>query len=102
MYGLRKTSPRVPTESNIYKPGKTSIMLNIRVDTDKTHSGQVNNIQPNHNFIDEYLDLELPPAIHRVNGTQMDKIPFVVINVSTETVNLEKGKILGFLEEKLI
>ena len=40
-------------------------------------------------------------AIHNVDSVQIDQVQFVVINVSTENIGLEKGNILDFLEEKI-
>ena len=74
-------------------------MLHVSVDIEKTLLGQLYDVQPNHLFIDEPPALVLPPAIHKVPGTQTASIFFVSINLCIESIYIEKGEIFGLLEE---
>ena len=54
---------------------------------------------PNFLLSDEYPELVLIPTIHNVDITEMQCIPYILLNLSEEEI-LRKGEILRYLEKE--
>ena len=55
---------------------------------------------PNFLLSDEYPELVLIPTVHNVEITKLECIPYILLNLSEETIFLRKGEILGHLEKE--
>ena len=73
-------------KSGVYKPGRTVAVLND-VSND---IGQVYNVRANSLLEDEYPQLQLIPTLHKVDDTNHNLIPFVMVNLG-EDIFLSKG-----------
>ena len=84
------TGPRIYTKIHIDIPGRTLAVLNVTVDIRKEHCNTSFNVKANRLLINEYPNLIAIPTIHNVKNVQNPVIPYVLINLSTESVYLPK------------
>ena len=91
------TGPRIYTKNHIDIPGRTLAVLNVTVDIRKEHCDTSFNVQANRLLINEYPNLIAIPTIHNVKNVQNPVIPYVLINLCTESVYLPKRTLLGQL-----
>ena len=91
------TGPRIYTKNHIDIPGSTLAVLNVTVDIRKEHCNTTFNVKANRLLINEYPNLIAIPTIHNVKNTQNPVIPYVLVNLSTESVYLPKRELLGQL-----
>ena len=69
----------------------------MTVDIRKEHYNTSFNVKVNKLLINEYPNLIAIPTIHNVKNVQNPVIPYVLINLCTESVYLPKRKLLGQL-----
>ena len=91
------TGPRIYTRNHIDIPGRTLAVLNVTVDVRKEHCNTSFNVKANKLLINEYPNLIAIPTIHNVKNVQNPVIPYVLVNLSTESVYLPKRELLGQL-----
>ena len=91
------TGPRIYIKNHIDIPGRTLAVLNVTVDIRKEHCNTTFNVKANRLLINEYPNLIAIPTIHNIQNTQNPVIPYVLINLSTESVYLPKRELLGQL-----
>ena len=63
-------------------------------------SGQLYEIEPNYLLTNKYLNLHIIPMIHNVDIHKTEDVTLVVINLSTDSVYLSKGEIMGFMQSQ--
>ena len=63
-------------------------------------SGHLYEIEPNHLLTNEYPNLCILPMIHNVDLHKTDNEPLVVINLSTDSIYLSKGEVMGFMHSQ--
>ena len=56
-------------------------------------------VKSNSVLMDQYPNLVVIPAIHIVTEHVNTTVPVVLINLSTESIFLDKNEILGFLDK---
>ena len=88
---------RIHTKNHIDIPSRTLAVLNVKVDIRKEHCNTTFNVKANRLLINEYPNLIAIPTIHNVKNTQNPVIPYVLVNLSTKSVYLPKGELLGQL-----
>ena len=76
------------------------MVLNAKATIDRHMEGGLHKVVPNFLLSDEYPELVLIPTIHNVEITKLECIPYVLLNLSEETIFLRKGEILGHLEKE--
>ena len=85
-----------------YIPGRTVAVLNIDSSVQQHNIGQVYNIRANSLLEDEYPQLQLIPTLHKVDDTNHNLIPFVMVNLGEDNIFLSKGQVVGFLDPECI
>ena len=89
-------------KSNVYIPGRTVAVLNVDSSVQQHNIGQVYNVRANSLLEDEYPQLQLIPTLHKVDDTNHNLIPFVMVNLGEDHVFLSKGQVVGFLDPECI
>ena len=57
-------------------------------------------IEPNYLLTEEYPNLYIIPMMHNVDVHKSKNVPLVVINLSTDSVYLLKGEVMGFMQNQ--
>ena len=83
-------------------PPRNIAILNVVSNLEEEDMGQIFNIRPNDLLSDEYPQLQIIPSIHKVDSTNKNLIPFLMINLGEDSVYLPKGHAVGFLESECI
>ena len=78
------------------------MVLNAKATIDKHMEGGLHKVVPNFLLSDEYPELVLIPTIHNVEITEMQCIPYILLNLSKEEIFLRKGEILGYLARRIL
>ena len=76
------------------------MVLNAKATIDRHVEGGLHKVIPNFLLSDEYPELVLIPTVHNVEITKLECIPYVLLNLSEETIFLRKGEILRHLEKE--
>ena len=63
-------------------------------------SGHLYEIEVNYLLTNEYPNLCILPMIHNVDLHKTENVPLVVINLSTDSIYLSKGEIMGFMQSQ--
>ena len=85
-------------KSGVYIPGRTVAVLNVDSSVQQHDIGQVYNVRANSLLEDEYPQLQLIPTLHKVDDTNHNLIPFVMVNLGEDHIFLLKGQVVGFLD----
>ena len=76
------------------------MVLNAKATIDRHMEGGLHKVVPNFLLSDEYPELVLISTVHNVEITKIECIPYILLNLSEETIFLRKGEILGHLEKQ--
>ena len=94
------SGPTLQTRQCITIPSRSLMVLNAKATIDRHMEGGLHKVVPNFLLSDEYPELVLIPTVHNVEITKLECIPYVLLNLSEETIFLRKGEILGHLERE--
>ena len=83
-------------KSGVYIPGRTVTVLNIDSSVQQYDIGQVYNVRANSLLEDEYPQLQIIPTLHKVDDTNHNLIPFMMVNLEEDHIFLSKGQVVGF------
>ena len=87
------------TYSSLTIPPRTLAVINVYVDLKGNSTEHTYEVKPNSVLMDQYRNMVIIPVIH-ITPMQIDIIiPFIVINLSTESISLSKCKVLRFLDQ---
>ena len=89
-------------KSGVYIPGRTVAVLNVDSSVQQYDIGQVYNVRANSLLEDEYPQLQIIPTLHKVDDTNHNLIPFVMVNLGEDHIFLSKGQVVGFLDPECI
>ena len=89
-------------KSGVYIPGRTIAVLNVDSSVQQHDIGQVYNVRANSLLEDKYPQLQLIPTLHKVDDTNHNLIPFVMVNQGEDHIFLLKGQVVGFLDPECI
>ena len=89
-------------KSGVYIPGRTVAVLNVDSSVQQHDIGQVYNVRANSLLEDEYPQLQLIPTLHKVDDTNHNLIPFVMVDLGEDHIFLSKGQVVGFLDPECI
>ena len=89
-------------KSRVYIPGRMVAVLNVNSSIQQYDVGQVYNVRANSLLEDEYPQLQIIPTLHKVDDTNQNLIPFVMVNLGEDHVFLPKGQVVGFLDPECI
>ena len=95
-----ETKPQHSLANSMTQPGRTLSVVHVNNDLEPEQSGQLYKIEPNHLLIEEYPNLYIIPMIRNVDIHKTENVPLVVINLSTDSVYLSKGEIMGFMQRQ--
>ena len=76
------------------------MVLNAKATIDKHMEGGLYKVVPNFLLSDEYPELVFIPAIHNVEISETQCIPYILLNLSEEEIFVRKGEMLGHLEKE--
>ena len=96
------SGPTLQTRQCITIPSRSLVVLNAKATIDKHMEGGLYKVVPNFLLSDEYPELVLIPTVHNVEITEMQCIPYVLLNLSKEEIFLRKGEVLRYLEKENI
>ena len=96
------SGPTLQTRQCVTIPSRSLMVLNAKATIDKHMEGGLHKVVPNFLLSDEYPELVLIPAVHNVEITEMQCIPYVLLNLSEEEIFLRKGEILRHIEKENI
>ena len=94
------SGPTLQTRQCITIPLRSLMVLNAKATMDRHMEGGLHKVVPNFLLSDEYPELVLIPTVHNVEITKLECIPYVLLNLSEETIFLRKGEILRHLEKE--
>ena len=77
-------------------------VLNVDSSVQKCDIGQLYNVRANTLLEDEYPQLQIIPTLHKVDDTNHNLIPFVMVNLGEDHVFLPKIQVVGFLDPECI
>ena len=95
-----ETKPQLSLANSMTLPGRTLAVVHINNTLSPEQSGQLYEIKPNYLLTNEYPNLYIIPMIHNVDIHKTENVPLVVINLSTDSVYLSKGEIMGFMQSQ--
>ena len=87
-------------KSGVYIPGITVAILNVDSSVQKCNIGQIYNIRTNTLLEDECSQLQIIPTLHKVDDTNHNLIPFMMVNLGEDHVFLPKNQVVGFLDQE--
>ena len=91
-----ETGPQLMTYSSLTPPPRMLAVINIHEDLKGKSTEHTYEVKPNSLLMDQYPNMEIIPVIHITPMWTDTIIPFIIINLSTESVFLSKHKALGF------
>ena len=83
--------------SSVTIPGRTLAVVQVDSTLAKEQSGYVYEIEPNHLLMNEQPNVCIIPNIHKVDKYKTDYVPFVAINLLSDSIYLPKGEVMGFM-----
>ena len=93
-----KMGPQLMTCSNLPLPPRTLAVINVHVDLKVNSAEHTYDVKPNSLLMDWYPNIVVVPVIHIMPKQTETIIPFIVINLSTESIFLSKCEALACLE----
>ena len=90
-----ETRPHLSLANSMTLPRRTLAVVHINNNLSPKQSGQLYEIEPNYLLTNEYPNLHIIPMIHNVDIHKTEDVTLVVINLSTDSVYLSKGEIMG-------
>ena len=85
-------------KSGVYIPGRTVAILNVDSSVKKCDIMQIYNVRANTLLEDEYPQLQIIPTLHKVDDTNHNLIPFMMVNLEKDHVFLPKNQVVGFFD----
>ena len=87
-------------KSGLYIPGRTVAILNVDSSVQKCNIGQICNARANALLGEEYPQLQIIPTLQKVDDTNHNLIPFMMVNMGEDHVFLPKNQVVGFLDQE--
>ena len=89
--------PHLILANSVTIPSRTLAVVQVDSSLTKEQSDYLYEIEPNHLLRNEQPNLCIIPTIHKVDVYRPDKVPFVAINLSSNSIYLPKGEVMGFM-----
>ena len=89
-------------KSGAYILGRTVAVLNVDSSVQKCDIGQLYSVRANTLLEDEYPQLQIISTLHKVDDTNHNLIPFVMVNLGKDHIFLPKSQVVGFLDPECI
>ena len=94
-----ETGPQLMTYSSLTLPPRPLAVLNVHVDLKGNSTEHTCEVKPNRFLMDQYPYIIIIPVIHITPMPTYSIIPFIIINLLTESIFLSKCEVLGFLDQ---
>ena len=92
--------PQLNMTHSVTLPGRTLAIVCVYNNLDPEQSGQIYEIEPSPHLYEKYPSLCIIPMIHNVDVLKTENIPLVVVNFSSDNINLLKGETVGFTQNQ--
>ena len=92
--------PQLSLTNSMNLPGRTLAVVHVSNDLKPEQSGQLYKIEPNYLLTEEYPNLYIISMTHNVDIHKTEDVPLVVNNFVTDSVDLSKGEIMGFMQNQ--
>ena len=92
-----ENKPQLYVTHSVDIPGRTLAIVCIHNNLNPKQSGSLYEIEPNEMIVEKYPNLCIVPMIHNVDVHRTEHLPLVVINFTTDDVNLLKGELMGYM-----
>ena len=92
------TGSIVTTKNHIDIPERTLAILNVTVEWNTKEKAKFYEVKQNDLLKEEYPNLLAIPTVHQIQDQKLSVIPYVLINLSYDKIQLPKGEILGHLQ----
>ena len=89
--------PYIFVHSNLMLPPRTLAILKVHIKLRGNPQKQTYDIKLSSLLSDQYLSMVVTPAIHITPNQSHAVVPFVLVNLSTESIFQSKNENLGFL-----
>ena len=95
-----ETKPHLSLANSMTLPGRTLAVIYVNNNLSPEQSGHLYEIKPNYLLTNDYPNLCILPMIHNVDLHKTENVPLVIINLSTDSIYLSKGEIMGFMQSQ--
>ena len=92
-----EVKPHLILANSVTIPGRTLAVVQVASTLTKEQNGYLYKIEPNHLLMNEQPNLFIIPTIHKVDVYKPDNVPFVAINLLSDSIFLPKGEVMGFM-----
>ena len=87
--------PHLILANSVSIPGRTLAVVQVDSTLTKEQSGYLYEIEPNCLLMNEQPNLYIIPTIHKVDVYNPENVPFVAINLLSDSIYLPKGEVMG-------
>ena len=95
-----EVKPQLSLANSLSLLRRTLAIVHINNNLSPEQSGHLYEIEPNYLLTNEYPNLFIIPMIHNVDLHKTENVPLVVINLSTDSIYLSKGEVMGFMQSQ--
>ena len=95
---FKEENPKLIAKSEIEIPERSLVVVRARVEIPPEHCERMFDTVPTEEMLEEYPELIVIPLIHKTSQRNYNTVPYVLINIGSEDINIEKGRVLAKLE----
>ena len=92
-----EVKPHLILANSVTISGRALAAVQVDSTLTKEQSGYLYEIEPNHLLMNEQPNLCIIPTIQNVDVYKPDNVPFVPINLLSDSIYLPKGEVVGFM-----
>ena len=93
-----EVKPHLNLANSVTITRRTLVVVQVDSTLTKEQSGHLYEIECNHLLMNGHPNLCLILTIHKVDVYKPDNVPFVAINLSSDSIYLPKGEVMGFMQ----
>ena len=95
-----EVKPLLILANSLTIPGRNLTVVQVDSTLTKEQSGFLYEIEPNDLLMNEQPKLCIIPIIHKVDVYKPDNVPFVAINLLSDSIYLPNGEAMGFMHHQ--
>ena len=92
-----EVKPHLILVNSVSIPGRNLTVIQVDSTLTKEQNGYIYEIKHNSLLMNKQPNLYIIPTIHKVDVYKPDNVPFVAINLSSDSTYLPKGEVMGFM-----
>ena len=92
-----KEDPKIVLRRACTTPGWSLAVLNVQSTITKQHERRIYDVQVDENLNDEHPNLVIIPSLHWVECVETDLLPYIIINIGQDLVQLPHATCVGTL-----